>query len=43
MMVDDHDSLAFGGKWKPARMTVRWMIIYAVVQGGLFASFLPPA
>lgn len=22
---------------------VRWMVVYAVVQGGLFASFLPPA
>ena len=22
---------------------VRWMVIYAIVQGGLFASFLPPA
>lgn len=22
---------------------IRWMILYAVIQGGLFASFLPPA
>jgi GPI mannosyltransferase 2 len=22
---------------------VRWMVIYAMVQGALFASFLPPA
>ncbi|KAG0648638.1 Glycosylphosphatidylinositol-anchor biosynthesis 18 [Hyphodiscus hymeniophilus] len=26
-----------------ARNVVRYMVIYAVVQGGLFASFLPPA
>jgi phosphatidylinositol glycan class V len=26
-----------------ARHFVRFMVIYAVVQGGLFASFLPPA
>ena len=26
-----------------AKMVVRWMVIYAVVQGVLFASFLPPA
>jgi phosphatidylinositol glycan class V len=24
-------------------IAVRWMVIYAIVQGGLFASFLPPA
>ena len=22
---------------------MRWMVIYVIVQGGLFASFLPPA
>ena len=22
---------------------VRWMVVYGIVQGGLFASFLPPA
>ena len=22
---------------------LRWMVVYAVTQGGLFASFLPPA
>jgi phosphatidylinositol glycan class V len=26
-----------------AKWTVRWMVIYAFVQGALFASFLPPA
>ena len=29
--------LEFGG------ILVKWMIVYAVVQGGLFATFLPPA
>jgi hypothetical protein len=24
-------------------LTVKWMITYALIQGGLFASFLPPA
>ena len=30
---------------EPKRVTVviRWMIIYALVQAGLYASFLPPA
>jgi phosphatidylinositol glycan class V len=26
-----------------AKWTVRWMVIYGLVQGTLFASFLPPA
>ena len=26
-----------------AKWTIRWMIMYAVIQGGLYASFLPPA
>ena len=43
MMLDDDDVQAFGRRWKPAKTTVRWMIIYAIVQGGLFASFMPPA
>jgi GPI mannosyltransferase 2 len=27
---------------KPS-IIIRWMVVYAVVQGALFASFLPPA
>lgn len=33
----------FGKPVDVAQVTVRWMIMYAVVQGGLYASFLPPA
>ena len=33
----------FGKKWNLAETVVRWMVVYAIVQGGLFASFLPPA
>lgn len=29
--------------WDRATIVTRWMVIYAVIQGGLFASFLPPA
>ena len=32
-----------GGSWDIGRWTIRWMIMYGVVQGGLYASFLPPA
>jgi len=42
-MIEDHDLQIFGRRWEPAKVTVRWMVIYAVLQGGLFASFLPPA
>ena len=30
-------------QWRPAVVIVRWMVIYGIVQGALFASFLPPA
>jgi len=26
-----------------SKATIRWMVMYAMIQGGLFASFLPPA
>ena len=28
---------------KVGLVVTRWMVMYAVIQGGLFASFLPPA
>ncbi|KAK5000843.1 ER membrane glycoprotein subunit of the GPI transamidase complex-like protein, partial [Cryomyces antarcticus] len=31
------------GMSRKAEWTVRAMIMYAIIQGGLFASFLPPA
>ena len=31
-------------KWDiPVKAIPRWMVLYALVQGGLFAAFLPPA
>jgi phosphatidylinositol glycan class V len=32
-----------GMKWNASKWVVRWMVIYSLVQAGLFASFLPPA
>lgn len=29
--------------WNLPRVIIRWMIVYGLVQGSLFASFLPPA
>lgn len=32
------------GKWDiPMKTVVRWMVLYAFIQAGLFAAFLPPA
>ena len=28
---------------KRVAIVIRWMVIYALVQAGLYASFLPPA
>lgn len=31
-------------KWRvPTKVVVRWMVLYATIQAGLFAAFLPPA
>jgi phosphatidylinositol glycan class V len=41
-------SLDRGSTWgfdrqRLAKWTVRWMVVYGLVQGALYASFLPPA
>ena len=43
LTLEDRKTLLMGRKWSTAFLISRWMIIYAIVQGGLFASFLPPA
>lgn len=43
LILEDHKSSFMGRKWGPAFVISRWMVMYAIVQGGLFASFLPPA
>ena len=42
-IVNKRDLVLLGRKWNVSRGIVRWMVLYALVQGGLFASFLPPA
>lgn len=42
-IIDNRDLVLRGRTWKVGRGIVRWMVIYALIQGGLFASFLPPA
>ncbi|MCJ1301838.1 ER membrane glycoprotein subunit of the GPI transamidase complex-like protein [Hypocenomyce scalaris] len=43
MMSENREVELFGRKWRLARVISRWMVLYAILQGGLFASFLPPA
>lgn len=41
-LVDDTGAkISKRRKW--SKTTIRWMVMYAVIQGGLFSSFLPPA
>ncbi|MCJ1470013.1 ER membrane glycoprotein subunit of the GPI transamidase complex-like protein [Pseudocyphellaria aurata] len=43
MIVENRALHMLGREWNGARLVVRWMVVYAFIQGGLFASFLPPA
>lgn len=43
LILEDRNTTYKGMKLNPAKLITRWMVIYAVVQGGLFADFLPPA
>ncbi|KAI9789235.1 MAG: ER membrane glycoprotein subunit of the GPI transamidase complex-like protein [Peltula sp. TS41687] len=43
MMTRQYKNGVAGTPWNLPRMVIRWMIVYGLVQGGLFASFLPPA
>ncbi len=44
IVIEDGRNIAAPQKHIKLGMVIsRWMVIYAVVQGGLYASFLPPA
>lgn len=43
LILEDGKTSLMGRTWSTACVISRWMVIYAIVQGGLFASFLPPA
>lgn len=43
LVLEDGKTSLMGRKWSTAFVISRWMVMYAMVQGGLFASFLPPA
>ncbi|KAL8796240.1 MAG: hypothetical protein Q9195_001355 [Heterodermia aff. obscurata] len=43
LILEDGEVRVLGKYWSPPKMMVQWMIVYALIQGGLFASFLPPA
>ena len=43
LILEDQKTTVIRRNWSIALVISRWMVIYAIVQGGLFASFLPPA
>lgn len=43
LILEDRQVQVLGKYWSPPKIMVQWMICYALIQGGLFASFLPPA
>lgn len=43
MILDCREFDFLGKKWSVAEGISKWMVLYALIQGGLFASFLPPA
>ena len=43
LTLEDRKVQVLGKYWSPPKIIVQWMICYALIQGGLFASFLPPA
>jgi hypothetical protein len=42
MMLGER-ALPANGSQKMGKLIIIWMVMYALVQGGLYASFLPPA
>lgn len=43
LILENRETSLMGREWSTACIISKWMVIYAIVQGGLFASFLPPA
>lgn len=43
MILDRRESDFLGRRWSVAEGISKWIVLYALIQGGLFASFLPPA
>lgn len=43
IILEDHKQDHLGSKWPLGRGIIRWIVLYTLIQGGLFASFLPPA
>ena len=39
----DEEVEEVGKSWDISQIAIKWMVMYAIIQGGLFASFLPPA
>lgn len=43
LTLNNHKLPFYGRHIGSAHLVIRWMVVYALIQGGLFATFLPPA
>lgn len=43
IILEDRKLNLLGRERRLGRIFLRWIVLYALIQGGLFASFLPPA
>ena len=43
LVANDSRVKVFGRQRSAVRIMIQWMVIYGLIQTGLFASFLPPA
>ncbi|KAL9099431.1 MAG: hypothetical protein Q9163_005067 [Psora crenata] len=43
LIISGNDANLWGWRFNIPRWITRWMVVYAFIQGALFASFLPPA
>jgi hypothetical protein len=39
MIVDRHEVQILGRKWNTAKVGLKWMVLHATIQGGLFRHF----
>lgn len=43
IILEESETNLLERKWRLGKALTRWIVLYALIQGGLFASFLPPA
>lgn len=43
IILEDYKLEFWGQEWHMGKGLIKWIVLYGLIQGGLFASFLPPA